>query len=781
MTEVVLNEGKLALQEEQKNDVKIEKELKQKGEATAELKEDPLPCGIKDDEKLREKEEELRGIVREMGLRPWMLRVIGNNGVKEAKEVDPKIFGRPSADSPEVRQAKIQEFRQVVKKLGPCCWMVQLLKQEAEKQQLPTDEKKHAAVTDKPRMRFRQLVRKLGPAPWMLRFLNENGVPAPENSGSARFPTGSEDSETNEKRAELKQAVQDMGPKPWMMDVVINQGKAAALKASEERGSGSDASGSSDTQKAKEDRVRFRQAVKKLGPAPWMLRVLANNGVPQAQEIGKAAFAEQLPAAPAEVDADNRKELRGVIKDIGAKRWMVNIVVNQARAAGKKQNPEPAAQTNASKDVNEDRKLFQEAIRQLGPRPWMFRVLGNNGVPEAKGVNPAEFEFASSAEERCETQVRRQQFRKMVRSMGPKPWMLSDLMSQCKPAKDENTQEKRKEFRQVVRKLKPGSWMMSVLRNNGVQQVGQYPSGVSDDNMDVDEKRAELREVVKRLGPAPWMSQVIINQAAKFGTAEVQKSPATGTTDGELSEAEIQAEWEKMKKKRKAFVEVVRQMGPRPWMLRVLYNNGLKQAKDVDISAELGNATEEDENEMKEKRQEFRQMVLSTGPKPWMIQVIVNQARLAAEKEVIVETTDEEKFAEAVKTDMKNKRREFVSFLTMVKPRPWMLNVLNNHGVAAAKEVPDDICEDRSSFKPDEEKAQKTQFREMVRRLGPKPWMVNVLRNQATARKALVTKDISFHSPDSSSETATDAKQLSVGIVRMAGTSQVSHFMFPES
>ena len=238
--------------------------------------------------------------------------------------------------------------------------------------------------------------------------------------------------------------------------------------------------------------------------------------------------------------------------------------------------------------------------------------------------------------------------------------------------------------------------------------------------------------------------------------AKVEKIqyPTTGHTDAEMSETEVKAECEKMKKNRRAFAEMVRQMGPKQWMLRVLYNQGLAGAKGVDITKDVG-TNEESQDEIKPKRIEFRQLVRKIGPKPWMIKVVVNQAKRVAEKKIIQETTDDEKAAEAVKLDMKQCRREYSFILKQMKLRPWMLKVLANHGVTEAEKVDESIFEDKSPFNPAKEQQDRIQFRQLIKRIGPKPWMVRVLQNQAvifTAEKADLLNDKTPDNPKIQSE-----------------------------
>ena len=694
------------------------------------------------DDGLQEKKEEFRYMVRTLGLRPWMLKVLVNHGIEEAKEVDPKVLSCQSAEDKETTQKKRQQFRLLVRKLGPSPWMLAVLMDESKIITIPKIEVPVKKPNEK-RIKFRQLVRKLGPAPWMFRVLANNGVPRVSDADTSVFnPLAAKGGVTEEKRKELRRAIKEIGPKTWMVDVVLNQAKVAAkeqvvkretVEATEETDDNMDDKPKVET--PRNNRIKFRQLVKKLGPAPWMFRVLANNGVHRAREAETSEFIN-LPMGNDTTD-EKRKELRSAVKEIGPKPWMVDVVINQGKAL-----------LNLTKQEKDQGKIekhhFRELVIKMGCKPWMFKVLGNNGVPEAKAVKLSEFQFSSHEEEECDMQVKRQEFRKTVRTMGPKPWMLKVLIEQCESFSDalvENTGKqddvvnKRREFRQIVRKLKPGSWMMKVLSNNGVQHVARYPANVPDDNTNVDEKKAEFRQAIKKIGPKPWMSKVVINQANIIAKVEKMKFPSTGHTDAEMSEAEVKAECEKLKKNRRVFAEIVRQMGPKQWMLRVLFHQGLAKAKDVDITKDVG-TNGENKDEIKPKRVEFRQLVRKIGPKPWMIKVVVNQAKGVAEKKIADETTDDEKAAEAVKLDMKQCRREYSFVLKEMKLRPWMLKVLANHGVNKAEEVDDSIFEDRSPFNPAYEQQDRIEFRQLIKRIGPKPWMVRVLQNQAIISRA---------------------------------------------
>ena len=704
------------------------------------------------DDGLQEKKEEFRYVVRSLGLRPWMLKVLVNHGVEEAKEVDPKDLGCPSAEDKETTQKKRQQFRLLVRKLCPSAWMLAVLLDESNITTMPKIEVAVKKPNEK-RIKFRNLVRKLGPAPWMLRVLANNGVPGISDADTSVFnPMTAKGGVTEEKRKELRRAIKEIGSKPWMVDVVLNQAKVAAKKEIVKRETVEAAEETDDNMDEKpkagaprNNRMKFRQLVKKLGPAPWMFRVLANNGVHRASEADTSEFSNLLISN--EMTNEKRKELRNAVKEIGPKPWMVDVVINQAKASSNSKRQE--------KDQGEIEKQFRELVMKMGCKPWMFKVLGNNGVPEAKAVKLSEFQFSSDEEEECDKQVKRQAFRKTVRTMGPKSWMLKVLIEQCESSKDvsaENTGKQndmvnqRREFRQVVRKLKPGSWMMKVLSNNGVQQVARYPANVPDDNTNVDEKKAEFRQAVK-IGPKPWMSKVVINQANIIAKVEKMKFPSTGYTDAEMSETEVKAECEKLKKNRRVFAEIVRQMGPKQWMLRVLFNQGLAKAKDVDITKDVG-TNKESQDEIKPKRVEFRQLVRKIGPKPWMIKVVVNQAKRVAEKKISEETTDDEKAAEAVKLDMKQSRREYSFVLKHMKLRPWMLRVLANNGVTEAEEVDDSIFEDITPFNPTSEQQDRIEFRQLIKRLGPKPWMVRVLRNQAIISRAEKADLLSEKMPD---------------------------------
>ena len=714
---------------------------------------------------LQEKKEEFLHVVRALGLRPWMLKVLVNHGVKEAKEVDPKVLGCPPTEDKETTQKKRQQFRLLVRKLHPSPWMLAALMDETN---ISTEQKIEVAMKkpNEKRIKFRQLVRKLGPAPWMLRVLANNGVPSvPDVDASAFNPMTAKGGVTEENRKELRKAIKEIGPKPWMVDVVVNQAKVPAKEQVVERKISEAPEETDDNMDDKQkvgaprkNRMKFRQLVKKLGPASWMFRVFANNGVHGAREVDTSVFSN-LPTGN-EMTNERRKELRSLVKEIGPKPWMVDVVINQAKTL---LNPKQQEKDQAKVE----KYRFRDLVTNMGCRPWMFKVLGNNGVPEAKAVKLSEFQFASHDEEECNIQVKRQAFRKTVRTMGPKPWMLKVLIEQCESSNDllpektgqpdrnqNDVVDKRREFRQIVRKLKPGAWMMKVLSNNGVQQVAQYPANVPDDKTNVEEKKAEFRQAIERIGPKPWMSKVVINQANIIAKVEKIKYPSTGHTDAEMSETEVKAECEKLKKNRRAFTEMVRQMGPKQWMLRVLFNQGLAGAKDVDITKDI-RTNGESQDEIKPKRIEFRQFVRKIGPKPWMIKVVVKQAKTVAEKKIIEETTDDEKAAEVVKLDMKQCRREYSFVLKQMKLRPWMLKVLANHGVTEAEKVDQSIFEDRSSFNPAKEQQDRIQFRQLIKRIGPKPWMVRVLQNQAvisTAEKADLLNDKTPDNPKIQSE-----------------------------
>ncbi len=73
---------------------------------------------------------------------------------------------------------------------------------------------------------------------------------------------------------------------------------------------------------------------------------------------------------------------------------------------------------------------------------------------------------------------------------------------------------------------------------------------------------------------------------------------------------------------------MVQQMTPRPWMLRVLGNNGIPEARHADINEFITKPTpQEREIILNELRPKFRKMIRQIGPKEWMVRVVVNQAK----------------------------------------------------------------------------------------------------------------------------------------------------------
>ena len=73
---------------------------------------------------------------------------------------------------------------------------------------------------------------------------------------------------------------------------------------------------------------------------------------------------------------------------------------------------------------------------------------------------------------------------------------------------------------------------------------------------------------------------------------------------------------------------MVQQMAPRPWMLRVLGNNGIPEARYADIKEFITKPTpQEREIILNELRPKFRKMIRQIGPKEWMVRVVVNQAK----------------------------------------------------------------------------------------------------------------------------------------------------------
>ena len=707
------------------------------------------------DSEKKPKRRKFRHLVRKLVPGPWMLEVLANNGVLKTEKADTIEFSKPIVGTG-MTDEKRKELRTAIRDMGPKPWMLDVVvnqaKAVAKEQESRQEKAKSTEEPNKDRARFRQLVRKLGPASWMLRVLANSGLPVAVETDIATFDKEIAGNEmTEQKHKELREAIKEIGPKPWMVIVVTNQARALAKEQESMKKIGDKTPEIENSQledgsdkciieitKPNEERTKFRQVVRKLGPGPWMLRVLANNGVPEARHNTTAVFPNQHPDT--EMTDEKRKALRRVIKEVGPKPWMVDVIINQTKTLSN-------TEKMAAEIVADERKLFQQMVIKMGPKSWMFKVLGNNGVPEAMVVNLSEFQFAQQDEEECQMRVKRQTFRRTINNLGPKSWMLNVLMKQCTPScvKPEENREhsdtakngkvvKRREFRQVVRKLKPGSWMIKVLSNNGVQQVTRYPPNVPDDNTNVEEKRGEFRQAIQKIGPKPWMTRVVINQANIFAKVETRKFPPTGNTDAEMTDSEVKEECVKMKKSRKPFAEMVRQMGPKQWMLRVLFNQGLKEAKDVDISGDVGKSTD-DENQTRQKRQEFRKYIVNIGPKPWMMKVVINQARRMTEKEKVEEITDDEKAAEIVKTEVRNNRREFSFALKEMRLRPWMLKVLLNHGVAEAEKVDESIFEDRSPYNSTEEQQNRIEFRQMIKKIGPRPWMVRVLRNQAVIAK----------------------------------------------
>ena len=150
---------------------------------------EPLAGGEKDGKTDKKKEERRR--MRGMGWMPWMM--MGRHHHHQTQDDDHHPLEAEKSEQKitkyEVRRGKVKQFRQAVQEMGVRPWMFRLLAREMYGKTDDTSEDESAKEGKKVKKsekkeKYLQIVRDLGAYPWMFRVLANERARAAATTGS---------------------------------------------------------------------------------------------------------------------------------------------------------------------------------------------------------------------------------------------------------------------------------------------------------------------------------------------------------------------------------------------------------------------------------------------------------------------------------------------------------------------------------------------------------------------------------------------------------------------
>ena len=81
------------------------------------------------------------------------------------------------------------------------------------------------------------------------------------------------------------------------------------------------------TQHEQQDRIEFRQLIKRIGPKPWMVRVLQNQAIISRAEK-TSLLNDKMPDNP-KIQSEKRRKFREIVQEMGSEPWMFKVLTNQ--------------------------------------------------------------------------------------------------------------------------------------------------------------------------------------------------------------------------------------------------------------------------------------------------------------------------------------------------------------------------------------------------------------------------------------------------------------------
>ena len=431
------------------------------------------------------------------GPRMWMFRHMMNSASSEDEksrsEAEEKVQKRCQM------KEKRQKFRKIVQEIGVRPWMFRILAHEiygkkpdeATSADDVTEDGKKGRKNEK-REKYLQTLREIGAQPWMFRVLaNQRARAEGEAPPEAAAVEGRPDRmEMRQRRKKFRQmAKQQLG---WTSD---SDGDALTDGEDEKK---------EEKERRKEERQKMRKMMREMGWMPWMMGRWRHHHNHHHHSPGRhAEFLSNADKSGDEQDDTKRDEKRErmkkekrekvqkfqqVVQEMGVHPWMFKILGREIFGKGSDAatSGDETIEDGKKGRKNEKREKHLQTLKEIGAQPWMFRVLANQRArAEKKGSDSdgeTQPEGADVAMEgipdRMETRQRRKTFRQMVKQMGRTSdlEMTSDGDRLTDGEKGDRKEEKKEEkerrreekqgMRKVMREMGWMPWMMGRGRHH---------------------------------------------------------------------------------------------------------------------------------------------------------------------------------------------------------------------------------------------------------------------------------------------------------------------------
>ena len=601
---------------------------------------------------MREKRQKFRRAVQEMGVHPWMFRMLAyqmygkkaEGGDQEAQEVE--ISGKETE--------KKERFLQVLKELGTYPWMFRVLANQRARATATTGSESEgeallegatAAGEGSPdtcrrkqrRKMFREMAKQMG---WTS---DSDGEPLTdgEKEGKEEETQGKKERKKEERR--MREMMRRMGWMPWMMmgrhhhhhhhdhhpsDVENSDAEDDTIRSNKKP---------KVLQEEKREKVKqFRQAVNEMGVRPWMFRLLAREMYGKNNET--AASEDESTKEERKEKSRKKQKYLQTLRELGSYPWMLRVLANQRARAAATTGPESegeallegaAAAEEGSPNryrSGQRRKMFREMAKGMG---W---TSDSDGEPLTDGEKKGKTD---------EKKEERRRMREMMRGMGWMPWMTMGRhhhhhdhhrqthdddehsseagKSEQNVTKCEVRREKVKQFRQAVQEMGVRPWMFRLLAR---EMYGKTDDTSEDDSAKEDkkgknsEKKEKYLQIVRELGAYPWMFRVLANQraraAATTGSETASESEREASLEGAAATAEEGSPVRRGRtQRRKMFCEMAKEMGWTSDSDGDALTDGEKESKTEE--------KQEEKERRKEERKRRREMMRGTSWMPWMM------------------------------------------------------------------------------------------------------------------------------------------------------------------
>ena len=537
---------------------------------------------------MREKRQKFRRAVQEMGVHPWMFRMLAyqmygqktGSGDKEAQE----------EEIPGKKMEKKERFLQILKDLGTYPWMFRIL----------ANQRSRAAVSTG----------------------TESEGEAPPEGATAADEGNPDRCRRRQRREMFREMAKQMG---W-----TSASDGEALTDGEKEGKTERKQ--EEKERGKEERRRMREMMRGMGWMPWMMmrrHQHHHHGHHPADVEGSdaehnATNSNKKPRVMQKEKREKVKQFRQAVQEMGVRPWMFRLLAHEIY--GEKNEAATSEDESAHGELNgkkgQKKEKYLQIVREIGAYPWMFRVLDNQRARAAvttgsESEGEAPLEGAAAADEgnpdRCRRRQRREMFREMAKQMG---WTSdSDGEALTDGEKEGKTDKKKEERRREM--MRGMGWMPWMMMGRHHHSNGHHPSEAEKSDAEQGatkckvrrEKVKQFRQAVQEIGVRPWMFRLLAREMY-------------GKTDDEIKDesAEEQKKGKKSEKKEK-YLQILREIGTYPWMFRVLANQRARSAaitgSESEGEAPLVGAAEDERRpnrcSRRQRKEMFREMAKQMG------------------------------------------------------------------------------------------------------------------------------------------------------------------------